>query len=242
MEEGEAEDPTREWIAFYAMAVEEGTPSSSYPKTCHIWHNPHRRLTSCGADSLWPMTCSLSTRGSTTFLDYCPEFWVQVSVEVSLEATKPARQGVVGYMCRSCGGDKWPVAAAAASWSACQSKSSCCHVRYKRSGWTVCATPRLSRDIATFIRRLTNCVSLFRSNSRPPLRGVVQPCHIEMSANSDRNTYEHVRGGTPRWVGDEAEMLMHIRHSTPMLDLVAHRIDEHVPYKYFFDQVKAFVS
>lgn len=37
-------------------------------------------------------------------------------------------------------------------------------------------------------------------------------------------------------------MLMHIRHSTPMLDLVAHRIDEHVPYKYFFDQVKSFVS
>ena len=135
MEEGEAEDPTREWIAFYAMAVEEGTPSSSYPKTCHIWHNLHRRMTSCGADSLWPMTCSLSTRGSTTFLDYCPEFWVQVNVEVSLEATKPARQGVVGYMCRSCGGDKWPVAAAAASWSACQSKSSCCHVRYKRCGW-----------------------------------------------------------------------------------------------------------
>lgn len=164
MEEGEAEDPTREWIAFYAMAVEEGTPSSSYPKTCHIWHNLHRRMTSCGADSLWPMTCSLSTRGSTTFLDYCPEFWVQVNVEVSLEATKPARRGVVGYMCRSCGGDKWPVAAAAASWSACQSKSSCCYVRYsKRSGWAVCCLCHASRPLASampsarhlFARRLT---------------------------------------------------------------------------------------
>ena len=218
------------------MAVEEGTPSSSYPKTCHIWHNPHRRLTSCGADSLWPMTCSLSTRGSTTFLDYCPEFWVQVSVEVSLEATKPARQGVVGYMCRSCGGDKWPVAAAAASWSACQSKSSCCHVRYKRSGWTDClchASP-LARHCDIY----STSHLLFRSNS-PPWWG---------STLSYRNVSElrskHVR--TRTWwyaaVGDEAEMLMHIRHSTPMLDLVAHRIDEHVPYKYFFDQVKSFVS
>ena len=121
MEEGGAEDPTRGWIAFYAMAVAEGTPSSSYPKSCHIWHNLHRRLTSCGGDFWWPMTCSLSTRGRTTFLDYCPEFWVQVSVEESVGATKPATRGVVGCMCRSCGGDKWPVAAAAA----CQSKSSC---------------------------------------------------------------------------------------------------------------------
>ena len=192
MEEGEAEDPTREWIAFYAMAVEEGTPSSSYPKTCHIWHNPHRRLTSCGADSLWPMTCSLSTRGSTTFLDYCPEFWVQVSVEVSLEATKPARQGVVGYMCRSCGGDKWPVAAAAASWSACQSKSSCCHVRYKRSGWTVCATPRLSRDIATFIRRLT--VSFKFSPSVVWFNLVISKCQ-RTQIETRTNTYVVVRRG-----------------------------------------------
>ena len=81
-------------------------------------------------------------------------------------------------------------------------------------------------------------VSLFRSNS-PPWCG---------STLSYRNVSElrskHVR--TRTWwyaaVGDEAEMLMHIRHSTPMLDLVAHRIDEHVPYKYFFDQVKSFVS
>ena len=103
-------------------------------------------------------------------------------------------------------------------------------------GRTVCATPRLSRDIATFIRRLT--VS-FKFSPSAPWCG---------STLSYRNVSElrskHVR--TRTWwyaaVGDEAEMLMHIRHSTPMLDLVAHRIDEHVPYKYFFDQVKSFVS
>ena len=84
--------------------------------------------------------------------------------------------------------------------------------------------PRLasrSRDIATFIiRRLITCSFKF---SVVWFNLVISKCQRTQIETRTRTWWYAA-------VGDEAEMLMHIRHSTPMLDLVAHRIDEHVPY------------